>query len=97
VAPSRAVVVQTSSDRPDARIRRGPLSGDGALRVARGPYGAGTVIAPQPISKQKEANAADPEKHPVVNRNVRRHVADVMDLKEVVVNHSFNEVEGAPS
>ena len=46
---------------------------------------------------QAETDASDRQEDPVVRRDMERHVADVVDVQQVMIDHALNEVEETPA
>jgi hypothetical protein len=46
---------------------------------------------------EAETYAPDRQEDPVVQRDVQRHIAHVVNVQEVMIDHALNEVEQAPA
>jgi hypothetical protein len=76
---------------PDPRGYRG--SGVDRARLAFHGFVACSCQGPP---QQNEARPTDPEKQPIVEPDVNRKIADVVQGEQVMVNDPFDQVEQPP-
>lgn len=55
------------------------------------------VRTSQPPTDEQQTDTANTEEQPVVEWHMHRQVAHVMDLKDMMIDDSFDEIECAPA